>query len=48
MLLLKTKRREQAPALRFEIDFAAKNAEAKGSFFIYTILAEIVSLHEVT
>ena len=27
MLLVKTKRREQAPALRYEIDFSAKVAE---------------------
>jgi len=26
MLLVKTKRREQAPALRYEIDFSAKDA----------------------
>jgi len=33
MLLLKTKRREQAPALRYEIDFSAKVAEAKATPF---------------
>ena len=34
MLLVKTKRREQAPALRYEIDFSAKVAEARASAFL--------------
>ena len=33
MVLLKTKRREQAPALRYEIDFSAKVAEMRGRLF---------------
>ena len=37
------KRREQAPALRYEIDFSAKIAEARGRFFclFLSILKEI-------
>ena len=35
MLLLKTKRREQVPALRYEIDFSAKNAEAIAFPFLF-------------
>ena len=33
MLLVKTKRREQAPALRYEIDSSAKVAEPRMLFF---------------
>ena len=36
MLLVKTKRREQAPALRYEIDFSAKVAETMlHPFYVY-------------
>ena len=35
MLLVKTKRREQAPALRYEIDFSAKVAEMRKSVSLY-------------
>ena len=38
MLLVKTKRREQAPALRYEIDFSAKVAEMRESLFVFSQL----------
>jgi hypothetical protein len=33
---MKTKRREQAPALRYEIDLSAKNAETTVKPFVYS------------
>ena len=50
MVLLKTKRREQAPAIRYEIVFSVKIAETRLPFPFYIVnkrfyLYLLISLH---